>query len=91
MTSVHLRGNSSSSDHAENLHDPNQVNELADAHELARLLGVPATWIKERTRARATDRIPHLKLGRYCRFDLQSQELLAWIASHCKSSDGSKR
>ncbi len=44
---------------------------IADA---AALLGVKKSWLDQRTR---TKRIPHLKLGKYVRFD--QDELLAWL------------
>jgi excisionase family DNA binding protein len=46
---------------------------LLDATGAAELLGVPRTWVLAQARA---DRIPHIRLGRYVRFD--ADELLAW-------------
>lgn len=46
---------------------------LLDATAAGALLGVPATWILAEARA---DRIPHVRLGRYVRFD--ADELAAW-------------
>lgn len=46
---------------------------LLDAAGAAKLLNVPATWILAEARA---DRIPHIRLGRYVRFDPDSLE--AW-------------
>lgn len=39
---------------------------LLDAEGLAELLGIPKTWLLAEARA---DRIPHVRLGRYVRFD----------------------
>lgn len=39
---------------------------LLDAEGVADLLGVPKTWVLAEARA---DRIPHIRLGRYVRFD----------------------
>ena len=39
--------------------------------ELARYLNVPKTWIY--------DRIPHFKLGKYLRFDPDSNEFKTWL------------
>jgi excisionase family DNA binding protein len=39
---------------------------LVDATGAADLLGVPKTWVLAEARA---DRIPHVRLGRYVRFD----------------------
>lgn len=40
--------------------------QLVDAKEAGRLLAVPHTWVLAEARA---GRIPHVKLGRYVRFD----------------------
>jgi len=42
--------------------------------EAANLLRVPVSWLYERTR---TNSIPHVKLGKYLRFD--RDELTAWV------------
>lgn len=46
---------------------------LLDAREAGRLLNVPSTWVLAEARA---DRIPHIRLGRYVRFD--AAELCEW-------------
>ena len=46
---------------------------LLDAAQAADLLGVPKTWVLAEARA---DRIPHVRLGRYVRFE--SSQLEAW-------------
>lgn len=46
---------------------------LLDAEGAAELLGVPKTWVYAEARR---DRIPHVKFGRYVRFD--GDELEAW-------------
>jgi excisionase family DNA binding protein len=52
---------------------------LLDAHGAARLLNVPHTWILAEARA---DRIPHVRFGRYVRFD--AGELEAWWRTRAK-------
>jgi excisionase family DNA binding protein len=47
--------------------------QLIDAAGAAALLGVPESWIRAEARA---DRIPHVRLGKYVRFD--PAELEAW-------------
>ncbi len=42
--------------------------------EAAALIGVKKSWLYERTR---TNAVPHLKIGKYLRFD--REELLAWL------------
>jgi excisionase family DNA binding protein len=49
---------------------------LLTVEELHQALKVPKSWIYERTR-RKTNSIPHLKVGRYPRFDLT--EVKAWL------------
>lgn len=46
---------------------------LLDAKQAGVLLNVPHTWVLAEARA---DRIPHVRLGRYVRFD--RAQLLAW-------------
>ena len=51
---------------------------LVDAQAVADRLGVPVSWVRESTRSGA---IPHVRLGRYCRYDLDDVD--AWL-SECK-------
>lgn len=46
---------------------------LLNAQQAGELLNVPASWCLEQARA---DRIPHVRLGRYVRFD--REDLVAW-------------
>lgn len=46
---------------------------LLSAAEAAELLGVPHSWVMRECRR---DRLPHVRLGRYVRFD--RDELLEW-------------
>lgn len=41
---------------------------LLTVSEIAAALKVPVSWVYERTRRSGTDRIPHIKLGKYLRF-----------------------
>lgn len=50
---------------------------LLDITEVADLLHVPVSWVYERLRKNAQDRLPGLKLGKYWRF--RRAEVLAWI------------
>lgn len=47
------------------------VNELADA------LSVPPSWIYSRTRIKGGGRIPHIRCGKYVRFDIKN--VLEWL------------
>jgi hypothetical protein len=57
------------------------VSELLDAEQLAARLNVPVSWVRSRTRQRTAkaDRIPHVQLGRYCRF--RWLEVESWLQS----------
>jgi excisionase family DNA binding protein len=49
---------------------------LLDAEAAAQLLAVPKSWVLAEAR---NDRIPHVRLGRYVRFE--GDELTAWWQS----------
>ena len=51
---------------------------LVTAGEVAERLGVPESWVRESARSGA---IPHVRLGRYIRFDLADVE--RWLED-CK-------
>ena len=53
-----------------------------DVKQLAERLTVPEGWIYDRTRATGPEIIPHLKLGKYVRFDPESPEFQEWLDSH---------
>jgi excisionase family DNA binding protein len=46
------------------------------AGEIAELLSVPVSWVREHTRSGT---IPHVPLGRYIRYD--RAEVVAWVES----------
>jgi len=46
--------------------------DLMDVAETARVLHVPVSWVYERTRRRGKERIPHIKLGKYLRFEIDA-------------------
>jgi len=45
------------------------LEELLTVEEVAMLLKVPRSWVYERTRRRGIERLPHIKLGKYLRFE----------------------
>jgi excisionase family DNA binding protein len=57
----------------------NGAQPLLDASAAGALLGVPASWVMTEARA---DRIPHVRLGRYVRFE--ATELEAWWRSRAR-------
>jgi excisionase family DNA binding protein len=53
---------------------PTRLFELLTVADVAALLKVSKSWVYEHTRARGTprsDRLPHIKIGKYVRFDPQ--------------------
>jgi excisionase family DNA binding protein len=52
------------------------TDRLLTAREVAELLAVPVGWVREHTR---TGAIPHVRLGRYVRYD--EGDVRAWVES----------
>ena len=50
--------------------------------DLASHLRVPKTWIYDRTRENGPEIIPHIKLGKYVRFNPESEAFQNWLADH---------
>ena len=59
--------------------------ELYDAAQVAACLNVPKSWVLEQTRSRAEDPAPHLKLGKYVRFRLDS-DFFKWLERRRKGA-----
>lgn len=55
---------------------------LLDAKQVAELLNVPVSWVRDHTRSGA---IPHVNVGRYRRYD--RADVLAWVET-CKAGGG---
>jgi excisionase family DNA binding protein len=53
--------------------------QLLTVSEIAQTLRVPVSWVYERTRRRGFERMPHIKLGKYLRFDPNT--VFAWLKS----------
>lgn len=64
---------------AEQLKLEPKTEKLLGIDELSQFLGVPKSWIYERTRK---GEIPHIKLGRYLRFN--TQEIREWLKKYQK-------
>lgn len=45
------------------------LGRLLTVGEVAELMRVPKSWVYGRTRKRGLERLPHVKLGKYVRFD----------------------
>jgi hypothetical protein len=53
--------------------------EVINSRELAQRWGLPESWVRDNVRNRSTDPIPHLRFGRYVRFEFGSAELQQWL------------
>jgi hypothetical protein len=63
----------------------NVAFEIIDSEELAKRWGVPETWVRDQVRRRALDPIPHVRLGKYIRFEWGSEPLNDWWARRRRS------
>ena len=54
-------------------------DKLVTVTEVAEMLSVPVSWIYDHTRARGLQRIPHVKLGKYLRFDVHA--VRTWVTN----------
>jgi hypothetical protein len=52
--------------------------EIIDSAELAKRWSLPVTWVREQTRTRAADPLPHVRFGKYIRFEWRSAALEGW-------------
>ena len=59
------------------------MDKLLTVAEVSEMLSVPVSWVYDRTRARGLQRIPHVKLGKYLRFD--ASEIRNWVAKFQES------
>ena len=56
--------------------------------DLSEFLSVPISWIYKRTRRNGPESIPHIKLGKYLRFDPDSAAFQEWLSCHQAGMDG---
>jgi len=56
--------------------------QILDSVELAHRLNLPASWVRNQVRSRASDPIPHIRFGRYVRFEWNSPQLVKWLERH---------
>jgi excisionase family DNA binding protein len=54
--------------------DSDDFDDLMTVEEVAALLKVKPSWVYERIRARRGDKLPHVKLGHYVRFERAAVE-----------------
>ena len=55
------------------------TEKLFTVSEIAGMLNVPVSWVYDHTRARGLQRIPHVKLGKYIRFDVNA--VRTWVTN----------
>ena len=55
------------------------TKKLWSVSEMAEYLGVPKSWIYDRTGPQASEHVPHFKVGKYLRFDPESEEFQVWL------------
>jgi len=63
--------------------------ELLDANQLADLFKVKPSWVRSATRARSANQLPHIKVGRYTRF--QERAVRQWLDSQKRAYPGHRR
>jgi len=55
----------------------NEIKELLTVDEIARKLNISVSWIYSNARKKGTNSIPHLKIGKYIRF--QEDVVRQWL------------
>jgi hypothetical protein len=55
------------------------LRKLLTPEDLAEYLCVRVRWVYDHTKGTCPDPIPHIKLGKYLRFNSESPEFLAWL------------
>ena len=53
--------------------------DFLDCASLAKRWKVPESWVRDQVRSRAADPIPHVRFGRYVRFEWQHPDLIEWL------------
>jgi predicted DNA-binding transcriptional regulator AlpA len=66
-------------DNADKSERSTSTSSFIDIPALCQYLGVKKTWVYDRTAPSATDPIPHFKMGKYVRFDINSDAFKAWL------------
>ena len=53
------------------------ARKLVGVYEMADILSLKSSWIYSRTRIKGDGQIPHIRCGKYVRFDID--EVLDWL------------
>jgi excisionase family DNA binding protein len=57
------------------------MKKFLSVDELAAMLGVAKTWLYDRTAKNTSiEAIPHVRFGKYIRFDSESEEFHKWLS-----------
>ncbi len=65
------------------------TNEILTPEELAQRLKVSVGWIKEKTRSRNRNPIPHIPMGRFVRFEWNA--VVVWLEKQATERDNAIR
>ncbi len=63
------------------------MNRFWEVKELAERLGMKDSWVYDRTGNNGPEKIPHVKLGKYVRFNPDSEEFQKWLKDHEVGTD----
>ena len=61
---------------------------LLSVHDAAHILGVTVSWVYEHLRPTASDRLPHVKLGKYVR--IHPDDLAAYVDAKRRANVGQR-
>jgi excisionase family DNA binding protein len=53
------------------------TGKLIGVNELSEVLGVPPSWVYTRTRLKGSNTIPCIRVGKYCKFNLD--DVMKWL------------
>ena len=66
----------------------NEIKELLTVDEIARKLNISVSWIYSNARKKGVNSIPHLKIGKYIRF--QEDVVRQWLENQQRNKANSE-
>lgn len=63
------------------------LRKFLKAEELGELFGVRTRWIYDNVMPNSSDPIPHIRLGKYIRFNPDCPKFKAWLERHSVAMD----
>jgi hypothetical protein len=69
---------------------PLQDYEMLTSKQFAVKLGLPESWVRNQCRSNCPDPIPHVKVGKYIRFEWPSKDLYLWWKRHRRGAGQSE-